>query len=59
MARKCRICRDHYQPMNSLQVACSPPCAIEYQAKQKEKAKKKAEKAEKAPEYHRFNITIH
>lgn len=38
--KKCRICKAKFEPFNSLQVACSPACALEIGRKQ---AAKKAE----------------
>lgn len=42
--KKCRICKAKFEPYNSLQVACSPACALKIGKKQ---AAKKAEKAAK------------
>ena len=41
--KKCRACLGQYQPRNSLQVVCSPLCAIEYY---------KGKKAKKAAKQH-------
>lgn len=43
--KKCRICKTKFEPFNSLQVACSPACALKIGKKQ---AAKKAEKEAKA-----------
>ena len=43
--KKCRICKAKFEPFNSLQVACSPACALKIGKKQ---AVKKAEKEAKA-----------
>lgn len=46
--KKCRWCKEWFQPWSSLQVTCQPvPCAVEY-AKEKEKQKQtKAERRER------------
>lgn len=44
MAKKCKECRKPFDPYNSLQVACSPACAL---AVGRKVAAKKAEKAAK------------
>ncbi len=40
MAKKCRVCREKFEAFNSLQINCSPSCAIEW-AKKDIKVKKK------------------
>lgn len=40
--KKCRVCPIKFSPKNTLQVVCSPMCAIEYAKRQAEK-KKRAE----------------
>lgn len=42
--KKCRVCGDSFTPRNTLQVACSPLCAIQY-AKQKLEEKQKRQNA--------------
>ena len=37
MARKCKICKQPYQPMNTLQTACQPKCALELARKAQER----------------------
>lgn len=39
--KKCRICKTKFQPYNSLQVACSPKCALEVAKKTRQKKEKK------------------
>lgn len=39
--KKCRVCPEKFSPMNSMQIVCSPSCALELAKKQK--AKDKAE----------------
>ena len=39
--KKCRICKEKFQPFNSLMVVCSPKCAIEDAREKKKKADKK------------------
>lgn len=41
--KKCRVCKSTFTPRNSLQIACSPSCAIAYT--QKSSAKKQAKLA--------------
>lgn len=36
--KKCRVCKGSFTPYNSLQVVCSPKCALEHTEKQREKA---------------------
>ena len=43
--KKCRICRNEYEPFSSTQVVCSPKCAIEHVNK-REKAKRASETKE-------------
>lgn len=45
MAKKCRQCKSQFEPHNSLQVVCSPKCAL---ALAKDQAAKKIEKERKA-----------
>jgi hypothetical protein len=47
MPKKCRICREPFEPFNSLQVACSTVCAITVAKGQAAKETKKREKAER------------
>jgi len=46
----CRVCKVSFDPFNSLQFACSVPCALEYSRKQREGNDRRAEKAAKAKE---------
>ena len=40
MPRTCIICKKKFEPFyNSVQLVCSPKCAIEYSRKQEEKKK--------------------
>lgn len=39
--KKCRVCPNTFTPVNSLQVVCSPKCAIDYAVEKSEKAAKK------------------
>ena len=39
--KKCRICKEKFEPFNSLAVACSPKCALEVVAQKKAKKHKK------------------
>lgn len=41
---KCKICKGEYIKHNSLQIVCSPKCAIEYARKQEEKNREKHHK---------------
>jgi len=41
-AKPCRFCKVDFHPRNSLQVTCSPPCAIKYTTLLKEKKAKAA-----------------
>lgn len=45
--KKCRQCKEKFKPANSMQVVCSPKCAIEYERKQTEKKIKEKEKEER------------
>jgi len=45
--KKCRVCKARFQPRNSLQVACSPGCALELARKQKEKRAKEQAKEQR------------
>lgn len=41
--KKCRVCKDSFKPMSSLQIVCSPGCAMRYaRAQQEKKEKEKA-----------------
>ena len=42
--KRCRVCKEEFAPFNSLQFACSVPCALEYSAKQREVGQQRAEK---------------
>ena len=35
--KKCRECKSEYMPANSMQVVCSPKCALDYSRKQEQK----------------------
>ena len=41
MPKKCRVCKTPFNPHNSLQVVCSPKCALEIAKKQGEKKQRK------------------
>jgi hypothetical protein len=43
----CRICKTSYLPRSSLQVVCSPPCAIAHAEKARQKREKVQQKAER------------
>lgn len=45
--KKCKVCGDKYQPANSLQKACSLPCALKYAEQQREKKERKWVREEK------------
>ena len=45
--KKCRVCLTPFPPINSLQVVCSPKCAIEHAKQKSEKAAKKRRAAAK------------
>jgi len=45
--RKCKVCKTPYQPRNSLQKVCSPPCAIAAVKEQKAKAWRKEKRKRK------------
>lgn len=45
--KKCRVCGLSFQPYNSLQICCSPKCAIEYAKQQQEKKAKREHKQAK------------
>ncbi len=47
--KKCKVCKEQYEPQRQLQQVSSPLCGIKYTQKQKEKAWKK-EKAQKKKE---------
>ena len=46
--KKCRICKDEYQPANTLQRVCSPKCAIDLAAQDRAKKEREAEKHKRA-----------
>ena len=39
--KKCRACKSKFQPMNSMQVACSPKCALEIARAARDKRERK------------------
>lgn len=41
MPKKCRVCKEPFQPSNSLQIACGAKCAIEYAREQQRKKEAK------------------
>ncbi|NBJ34613.1 recombination protein NinG [Serratia fonticola] len=41
--KKCRICPKKFTPINSLQIVCSPSCAIQYAKQQSERKQKQSE----------------
>ena len=45
--RKCAACRNPFSPRNSLQKACSPECAMDIAKKQREKAERIADAADR------------
>lgn len=45
-SKKCKVCKESFEPLRPLQMVCSPICGIEYTKKQKEKQWKK-EKTQK------------
>ena len=45
--KKCRVCRESFQPRNSLQVACGLKCALEHQKRERIEVRKAADKARK------------
>ena len=45
--KKCRVCKASFKPWQSMQVVCSPGCALEYGKKQNQKAEEKRRKAER------------
>jgi len=45
--KRCRVCRQHFQPRNSLQVACGLKCALEHQKRDRIEARKAADRARK------------
>ena len=48
MPRTCKNCKKKFEPFyNSVQLVCSPKCAVEYSKKQEEKKKQKAWKERK------------
>jgi len=46
----CRVCKVEFAPFNSLQFACSVPCALEYSRKKREGDGRRQQKAAKAKE---------
>lgn len=59
MSKKCRICKVEFKPFNSLQVACSPGCALQVGKKQVAKRAEKAAKQARAErrEFNRRDLT--
>lgn len=45
--KKCRACREWFHPWNTLQRACSPPCALVVADQDKKKARRKRDRATK------------
>lgn len=58
--KKCRMCRRSFEPRSSLQMCCSPTCALAYVRAQPRKAQKTVAKAarEEKREYKLRNKTI-
>ena len=48
MAKKCRVCKERFEPFNSLQFACSTKCAISWGKSDVEKKERKENKEAKA-----------
>lgn len=46
--KKCRSCKNPFIPKNSLQIVCSPGCAIQHVVEQSDRKQKRQEKAERA-----------
>lgn len=46
--KTCRTCKQPFIPKNSLQIVCSPGCAIQHVVKESERKKKRQEKADRA-----------
>lgn len=46
--KKCRTCKKSFTPINTLQIVCSPRCAIKYAVQQSERKKERQDKAERA-----------
>jgi len=46
----CRVCKEEFAPFNSLQFACSVPCALEYSRSKREAHGRRQQKAAKAKE---------
>lgn len=46
--KKCKVCKGEYQPMNSLQKACSPACALKLVDQEKERKEARAKKESRA-----------
>ncbi|WP_328186949.1 recombination protein NinG [Marinobacter sp. OP 3.4] len=46
--KKCKVCKGEYQPMNSLQKACSPACALALVDREKEQKAAKERKESRA-----------
>lgn len=57
--KKCRVCPNKFEPYNSLQVACSPQCALEIGRQQTAKKAEKAAKQARAErrEFNRRDLT--
>jgi hypothetical protein len=47
-SKKCRVCKEPYQPRSPLQRACSPVCALEIAKRTREKSEREAKKVERA-----------
>ncbi|WP_372966608.1 recombination protein NinG [Marinobacter sp.] len=45
--KKCRVCRKPFEPFNSLQVACSPECALQYAKRERQKAEERKAKEQR------------
>lgn len=46
--KTCRTCKQPFIPKNSLQIVCSPGCAIQHAVNESERKKKRQEKADRA-----------
>lgn len=45
--KKCRTCKQKFIPKNSLQIVCSPSCAMQHVVEQSERKKKRQEKLQR------------